>query len=390
MKYKDYSNKLKFLLLLLSFTLVLVLFSKVEAKDQTQNNINVVFINPSNVGNPYWDFISNTMEKAASDFGMNLKILNTDRQELHNAQPLLDALSSLEKPDYLIYIYQQKLGLKLLEFAEKNKIKSFILNTSISQKERMKVGKPTEHFKFWIGHSYPNLADVSYQLSQETYRLAKSKLLSEKNKNIYSVVLSGSRDTDVSKQWNDGAYLSSEENDDYHIKQIVYTDFKVKKGYDQIKRLLIRYPEVSVFMSVDENVAMSAIKASQEIGRKPGEDIFIACSAALQPALDMVEKKKLIASYALSIWSGVYSIVYLNDYHKGLVPSQNELTYNYSDTIISPDEISIYRKIMSKNLWQNIDYQYFSLNNQLTSTEYDFSAQAFERALQSAESNLSK
>jgi len=397
MKSKDYSNKLnhpknklKFLLVLISFTLILVQCSKVEAKGHTQNNINVVFINPSSVGNPYWDFISNTMEKAASDFGMNLKVLNTDRQDLHNAQPLIHALNSMEKPDYLIYIYQQRLGIKLLEFAEKNQIKSFILNTGISDKDRIKIGKPTEVYKYWIGHSYPNLADVAYQLSNDAYSLAKRKLKAENNNGIYSVVMSGSRDTDVSKQWNEGAQRSSAEIDDYHIKQIIYTDFDASKGYEQIKKLLVRYPEVSVFMSVDENVAMSAIRAAQEVGRKPGEDIFITCSAALQPALEMVALDKLTASYALSIWSGVYSIIYLNDYHQGIISAQKERVYNYSDTIISQDEIPIYHKIMSKSIWQHIDYKVFSGNRTEGSTKYDFSAQAFKRALQTVEINHSK
>jgi len=396
MIYKHKSNKksykpqaLQRLFLLVFFIVIFLLtISTSQAQTAKVNDINVVFINPDNKGNPYWAFISNTMKKAAKDFGIKLHIINTDRHHLHNSEPLFTKLRSMEKPDYLIYIYQQKLGIKLLEFAEKNQIKSFILNTSISKKDSIKVGKPTEKFKFWIGHSYPKLADVALQLSQEAYKLAKHKQLKEKN--IYSVVLSGSRDTDVASQWDHGAMLSSQGLDDYQVRQIVYSDFNSRKGYQQMKRLLVRYPETSVVMSVDENVTLSAIRAAEELGRRPGEDIFFASSVALHPSLEMVKNNKLIASYALSIWSGVYSIVYLYDYHQGIISSTQELTYNYADTIISHDEIETYDKIMSDNLWQTIDYKSFSRSFSAETTKYDFSAQAFDRALQTLRSNLTQ
>lgn len=361
--------------------------SNIQAQTPTVNKINIVFINPSSEENPYWDFISKTMKKAARDFGMNLQIIKANRHRIHNAEPLLKTLEAMDKPDYLIYIYQEKLGVKLLEFAEKNKIKSFILNTSISDKDKVKVGKPTEIYKYWIGHSYPNLVDIAARLSQETYNLAKRNVLIKKDKKIYSVVLSASRDTDIANQWNNGVKLTSNNIDDYQIKQIVYSDFDDKKGYEQTKKLLIRYPEVSVIMSVDENVALSAIKAAEELGRKPGKDIFIASAVTQPQALDMVENKNLTASYALSIWSGVYSMVYLYDYHNGRITDIKALEYSYSNNSITPDEISTYRKIMLDNLWQHIDYRYFSHTYSLDSNEYDFSAYAFERALQTSRIN---
>jgi hypothetical protein len=352
-----------------------------HAKTVSTNPIKVTFISPDVKGNPYWDFVTNTMLQAANNFGIQLKVIHTNRHDLHDESILLTKLSKMEKPDYLIYVYQYNLGKRLLEFGEKNQINSFILNTNISEVDYKKIGRPTEKYKFWIGHSYADLSNISAHLSKKVYNLAKPLNNFKGDKNVYGIVLSGSRDTDVASQWNHGAIQADNELDDYQIKQIVYTNFNADKGYEKAKGLLQRYPEISVILSLDETVALSAIKAAEEVGRKPGEDIFIAGSASLLPTFKMMEEKKLVATYALSMWLGVHSIVYLYDQHLELNHSEKEFTYNYDDTVISTNQIPTYLKMISEDRWKNIDYRSFSYAFSPQLRKYDFSIQAFERAM---------
>ncbi len=374
-------QRVKYLLALIVFSgYILFHTGNVYAKTLSDNPIKVVFISPDSIGNPYWDFVSNTMLKAANDFGMKLKIIHTSRHDLHDTSPLLNKIS-MEKPDYLIYVYQHNLGNKLLAFGEKNKIKSFVINTNISDTDYKKIGRPTEKYKHWIGHSYADLSNIATQLSKKAYSLAKPLKYFKEDKNVYSIVLSGSRDSNLANQWDHGAVKAVHDLDDFKIKQTVYTGFNVEIGYEKAKGLLRRYPDVSVILSLDERIALSAIKAAEELGRKPGKDIFIAGSASLLPTFDMTEEKKLVTSYALSMWFGVHAIVYLYDHHVELNSSETEFTYNFDDTAISHEQLPIYRKMISKSTWKNIDYRDFSFAFSPHLSEYDFSVQAFEQAI---------
>jgi hypothetical protein len=341
----------------------------------------VVFISPDARGNPYWDFVSNTMRKAAQDFGMQLTILHSSRHDVHDFSLLINQINNLDKPDFLIYVYQYKLGKKLLEYGEQHQIKSFVINTNIGEDQRQQIGRPTEKYKNWIGHSYANLSDISLQLSKKAYDLAKPLTQLKEDKQVYGIVLSGSRDSDLAFQWNHGTNQAERELDGFRIEQTVYTSFNPDIGYDKAKKLLQRYPDVSVIMSIDENVALAAIKAAEELGRKPGEDIFIAGSASLMATFDMAEQKKLLASYALSIWFGVHAIVYLHDYNSNQYDQAKEFSYNFADTDMLTSQIPTYRKIIAKNTWQHIDYRRFSLAFSPHLHNYDFSLHAFEKAI---------
>ncbi len=343
--------------------------------------LKVVFISPDVRGNPYWDFVSNTMRKAALDFGMQLTILYTTRHDVHDYSLLIDHISQLDKPDFLIYVYQYKLGKKLLEYGEQHHIKSFVINTNIAEDQRQHIGRPAEKYKYWIGHSYANLSDISFALSKKAYNLAKPSTQTKVDKQVFGIVLSGSRDSDLAFQWNHGARQAAREFDDFHIKQTVYTSFNPNIGYEKAKKLLQRYPDVSVIISIDENVALAAITAAEELGRTPGEDIFIAGSASLLPTFDMAEQKKLLASYALSVWFGVHAIVYIHDYNVNIYNQEKEFTYNFADTNMLPSQIPTYRKIIAEQTWKNIDYRRFSLAFSPHLQSYDFSLQAFEKAM---------
>ncbi len=345
--------------------------------------IKVVFISPDAKGNPYWDFVSNTMRKAAEDFDMQLNILHTSRHDVHDYSHLINQINKLEKPDFLIYVYQYKLGQRLLAYGEENQIKSFVINTNIGAAEQKKIGRPTEKYKYWIGHSYASLADISFELSKKAYSLAKPLTLLKKDKHVYGIVLSGSRDSDLASQWNNGANKAEHELNEYQIKQTVYTNFNADIGYEKAKKLLQRYPDVSLILSMDESVALSAIKAAEELGRKPGEDIFIAGSASLLPTFNMAERKKLLASYALSVWFGVQAIVYLYDYNLKIGGSEKEFTYNFAETDILHSEIPNYRQIITEETWKKLDYRYFSLAYSPHLDKYDFSLKAFKKAMTS-------
>ncbi len=371
-----------FLLISLAFSVTSLAAQNFSVKaNHTALSKKVIFISPDVAGNPYWDFVSNTMHKAAQDFGMELHILHTSRHDVHDYSQLINQINNIKKPDFLIYVYQYKLGKKLLEYGEQNQIKSFIINTNISEAERKTIGRPTEIFKYWIGHSYASLSDISFELSKKAYSLAKPLTKLKADKNVYGIVLSGSRDSDLASQWNYGASKAEGELDDFKIKQTVYTSFNAEIGYEKAKKLLLRYPDVSVIISMDENVARSAIKAAEELGRKPGKDIFIAGSASLLPTFNMVEQRKLLASYALSVWFGVHAISYLYDYTLNRNRLEKEFTYNFAETDIVYREIPHYRQIIAEETWRNIDYRYFSLAYSPNSEKYDFSLKAFKAAI---------
>jgi hypothetical protein len=96
---------------------------------------------------------------------------------------------------------------------------------------------------------------------------------------------------------------------------------------------------------------------------------------------DMAEQKKLLASYALSIWFGVHAIVYLHDYNSNQYDQAKEFSYNFADTDMLTSQIPTYRKIIATNTWQNIDYLRFSLAFSPHLHNYDFSLYAFEKAM---------
>ena len=77
----------------------------------------------------------------------------------------------------------------------------------------------------------------------------------------------------------------------------------------------------------------------------------------------------------------MHAIVYIHDYNLNIYNQEKEFTYNFADTNMLPSQIPTYRKIMAEQTWKNIDYRRFSLAFSPPLQGYDFSLQAFEKAM---------
>ncbi len=369
---------------ILAFIFIICFFSSSSYSEEIRDNqkINVVFFSPDKKGNVYWDFVTSTMRHAAEDLAINLQVVYANKSNFHNEETFTSLMSTIGKPDYLLYIYQKNRGLKLLKFAEINNINSFILNTIVTLDDRKVVGTPKQKFTQWVGHIYPQLDKAGENIACTLFQQAEAKNLIAKDGSIHAIAVSGSRDSSSAVEWSKGIEKSASLTPHRKIQQIVYSNWNAERAYNQVKGLLGRYPEVAVVLTIDESTSLAAIRAIEDSGKQANIDVLVGGVVISSNGIEAIKGEKLTANYGQSIWSGVYGLVYVFDHFHGLKLLPEEYEYSYVEKVILTKELKSFDMLMSDNAWKNINFKRFSRYLNPKIKNYDFSPEAMVNILQ--------
>ena len=103
------------------------------------------------------------------------------------------------------------------------------------------------------------------------YLEMKSKLDEE----INIVELIGIKGQYSAQDWSKGFKETIEENEKIKIVESVEGDYTQHKGYEEMANILSETTDIDVLFCHNDEMALGAIKAIEEAGLVPGEDILI-------------------------------------------------------------------------------------------------------------------
>lgn len=108
------------------------------------------------------------------------------------------------------------------------------------------------------------------------------------------------------------------EHPEVRLRQLVYGEWNRQRAYEQAQQLLRRYPQTALIWSANDEMALGAMAAAQELKRHPGKDILFSAVNSSPQALEALLDGRLSALAAGHFTLGGWALVLVHDYALGL------------------------------------------------------------------------
>lgn len=275
----------------------------------------VVFLNPGNSTETFWVSYSQFMQAAARDLGLDLRILYAERDPQNTLQQARELFQSRDKPDYLMLVNEQYVAPQILRLSQGSGIKLFIVNSPLTLDQRELIGRSRQNYSDWIGSMVGDDEEAGYRMLKELlHKLGPVPA----GHGIELLAFSGLKVTPAAQLRERGLRRALAEYPQVHLRQLVYGEWNRERAYRQAQQLLKRYPKTQLIWSANDEMALGAMQAARELGRKPGTDLLFSGVNSSPEALQALIDGKLSVLEAGHFTLGGWALVALHDDALGL------------------------------------------------------------------------
>jgi ABC-type sugar transport system substrate-binding protein len=327
---------------------------------QAASRPSVVFMSPDT--SRYWTLQAGFMQAVAEDLDINLEVLVDKKRNRFSYIRMADSvLSRADKPDYLIFMCREKVTTPMLRMANDAGVKVFTFDTNLPVAAQQALGAPRQVLKNWIGHVSPDNVAAGRTLARMLAQQARKQNLQDPGRALSTLALSGTLDSSAAIDRNTGLQQAID-NNDMQLLQLVYADWKEEEARVRTRALLKRYPDTAVVWSASDGMALGAIDASKQAGRRPGEDVLIGGIDWEPRALDAVRRGELAVSLGRHFMGGGLVLLLLNDYDQGYdfareLPSP---VLHYELGVVTQDNVDAIEWVVNPDNWQQVNFARFS------------------------------
>ena len=275
----------------------------------------VVFLNPGNSTETFWVSYSQFMQAAARDLGLDLRILYAERDPQNTLQQARELFQGRDKPDYLMLVNEQYVAPQILRLSQGSGIKLFIVNSPLTLDQRELIGQSRQNYSDWIGSMVGDDEEAGYRMLKELlHKLGPVPA----GHGIELLAFSGLKVTPAAQLRERGLRRALAEHPQVHLRQLVYGEWNRERAYLQAQQLLKRYPKTQLVWSANDEMALGAMQAARELGRKPGTDLLFSGVNSSPEALQALIDGKLSVLEAGHFTLGGWALVALHDDALGL------------------------------------------------------------------------
>lgn len=320
-----------------------------------------------------WTAMAKSMEAAAHDLDINLKLLYSKPNSYRLKRNGEKLLSQTDKPDYFITGFFPSVTHDHLQLAEHLKIKTFVVNTQLTREQLQEVGVPRGKYKHWIGYMPADDYEAGYNLADALINRLEKKAPSG---TIRIASLGGNNDSSVDELRLKGLQARINQSKKAQLIEHKLAQWNRESAYKITLKLLKQYPQLDAIAAASDSMAMGAIDAIKESEKKPGTDILVAGIDWSPEAIDAVNSGELTATIGGHLMDGAYALVMIYDYHNGYDFHTADSKHHISSMhAISIENVARFKTLSRENSWESIDFTLLSkaLNKDLQ--EYSFSTQ---------------
>ncbi|RZG12597.1 sugar ABC transporter substrate-binding protein [Pseudoalteromonas sp. CO342X] len=351
---------------LIGLVLWMVCFS-VDAKQ----SLNVLFVNPSVPGEPFWQRVQGITEAAADQFDIRLDVIYGEGNRIIQLAELKKYLSYRATPDYVILINYPGGAEESLKLLEKYGINHITLEETISGPERLAIGNPKEHYKYWLGEVHHDNDQAGYDLAKKLYQQAKTN----GHETIYPIAINGHYGTESDIRSNGAKRFFDEVG--VVVQQTVYAGWSKEQALDKTKKLLHRYPKTNLIWCASDLMAMGAITAAAS----STSQIVFGGFDWLSDTFELIEHNEMHASVGGHFMMGAWALISVYDHYYGHPFWKDNAELAFDLSVITKENLADYYWIKSAKNWQSIDYKAMSLRGK-PKEQYHFSPELLRKSLQ--------
>jgi ABC-type sugar transport system substrate-binding protein len=137
-------------------------------------------------------------------------------------------------------------------------------------------------------------------------------------------------------------------------------------------QMLDAAPQISVLWCANDSMALGALAAAVEAGRRPGEDILIGGVDLIDRALVEVAGRRLEVSIGGHLVDGARALILLHDHHERRDLTPQTLTTHL--LAARAPQANRYLAFMKERAWRHVDFTRFSRLRNPDATELSLEA----------------
>lgn len=339
--------------------------------------LDVTFLNPGKQGERFWDMVTETMQAAADDLGINLEVLYAGRNRIMMRELGLEVTRRSTPPDYLILVNEEQAIEPVFLSASQRNIKTLMLLNDFSAEQRQRIGDPGSKYPNLLGALTPDNFAAGERMMQALYSCAQ-----QKGEGPYHVLaLGGDRLTPASLQRNEGALAVVKQQPAIQLDRFLYANWNQQRA-ESLTDLYLQWAQRNdvrphAIWAANDPIALGAKQALLKHDLLPGKDVCLAGLNWSKPGLDMVVKGEMEVTDGGHFLAGGWAMVMLHDHAQRLSNGNASPIgdIRFQMQAINHSNISAYLNKLGAEQWQLIDYQLFKLRDGQSFADYDFSLQ---------------
>jgi ABC-type sugar transport system substrate-binding protein len=341
--------------------------------------INVVLVNPSVPGTPFWDRVTASAERAAQSLDINLTVIYGKDNRIYNYNVLKALVNQKNKPDYVIFSPFDGTAESSFALLNSKKIPFVTLERTLHESEQARVGLPQENYVYWLGEVFHDNVQVGRLLTTTLIDLANKKL-PHKNQKFNAIGISGSFSGESADR-TQGLLNITKYQKNIQVLQIVSAGWSREKTRSIFFQFNERYNNIDIIWTASDGMALGVMDAIASGHSKTTREAVVIGGVDWTPeAIRMIQDKQIDASVGGHFMQAAWALVKIYDHHHGIdVFIKSADNYSYDLEVITAKNVEQYMPISKQVDWSSVDFKRFSLFNDKNVTDYDF---RFERIIE--------
>jgi len=326
----------------------------------------------------FWPMVKRFVVAASEDLGVDLRIYTYGENPMLIVPEAEKVLTDSDtRPDAILFHNFKNNGKQILQLSEQYKVPAFVFNAGFNAQDN--VGQPRDKFKYWIGLMVPDDEYAGFTLARRLMIEAKKINKRGKDGKIHVVALEGNRASEASNARVRGFEKAIKESEFANL-QFFHSKWRENLAYEAFKLSIIRYPDVSMFWTASDSMAIGVIKAAAEQGWVPGKDFVTGGIDILPRNQDYLKSGEMAVSVGGHYVEGAWAIIALYDYLMGYdFASLGATVFSTKmghHTSASFTELGDLRQKLSMENIRKIDFKRFSRAHNPGLKKYNFEFEA--------------
>ncbi|MAC48571.1 MAG: sugar ABC transporter substrate-binding protein [Oceanospirillum sp.] len=323
-------------------------------------SLQVSFINPGKQGERFWDMVTATMQAAADDLDIELKVYYAQRNRIRMQAIGSQLLTEKQLPDYLVLVNEEQSAEEIVKMANEKQVKTLLLLNDFFGSQLERMGQPREKYPYWIGSITPDNYRAGFRMADRIIERAKQRFGTP----VHLLAIAGDKVTPASILRTEGMLKRVQADPDVILDRLLYANWNARDAKVMTERYLQWAERNQIhphsLWAANDPIAAGAIKALREKGLEPGKDIFLAGLNWSPEGLDMVQSGDLVLTDGGHFLAGAWTMVLLRDYAEGFDFAQQGYRLSFPMSAIDKRNIERFMQVFAERDWRKVDFSYFS------------------------------
>jgi ABC-type sugar transport system substrate-binding protein len=318
----------------------------------------VTFLAP-NAGVPgtFYDIFGDLLRVAARQLHVELEVVDGAKQRETMLARGREIVTASSRPDYVLLVNYMGVGPELLALNAAAGVGTFFVVEGLSAGELGTVGTGGGKAAGYLGQIVPDDVEAGRMLADILTSAARARGLADKTGKVQVGAIAGEH-THAGNARFRGWQSVVKEHADVVQAGFQYGTWEEEPAKAVAGVMLRAAPQISVLWCANDAMALGALAAAVEAGRRPGQDVLIGGIDLVNRALAEVAAGRLEVSIGGHLVDGVRALMLLHDHHQRRDLTPEDRTTHF--VAVRAPQADRYLRFMKERAWHNADFTRFS------------------------------